>query len=136
MTLSELRAASKQVEREGGLEGSRAVREMLVNYGVEIHKKLALAAACLVFAMLAIGIARHAPQAGPLLQIIASVSVFVGYYIAIMSGESLADRALVSPAVAMWGANVIAFAVAIIALRTARGRNRSDLLSSRVGAVS
>lgn len=125
MTLGELRAASTRIESEAlanvdDVTATRRQREVLVNYGVEIHKKLALAAACVVLALLAAGIARHAPRAGLLLQLIVSVTVFSGYYIAIMTGESLADRALVSPAIAMWSANAIALVVAIAALWFAR----------------
>jgi len=76
-----------------------------------------LAAACVALALLAAGIARRAPHAGLGLQALVSVVVFGAYYVSLITGESLADRFVVSPALAMWNANVVMLAIALLALR-------------------
>jgi hypothetical protein len=118
MTWRELRIAAER--EESALSQARhldATHERLAGYRLEIHKKAALAAACLVLALLAAGITRRAPQAGGLGQSVAVIVVFGLYYTMLMGGESLADQQQLSPALAMWGANLLALVVALVALR-------------------
>ncbi len=117
MTLAELRTASQQLAQRRDVATNIHLREIAAGYSVEIHKKFAIAAACVVMALLAAGIARRAPHAGVGLQVLASLVVFRGYYIGLMGGESLADQYVVSPAPAMWGANLVALGLALLALR-------------------
>ena len=117
MTLTELRAASRRLEKHSDLATDSRVRETAVSYSVEIHKKFAIAAACVVFALLAAGTARRVPHAGLGLQLLASVLVFTGHYLGLTVGESLADQYALAPAPAMWGANVVTLVVALLALR-------------------
>jgi lipopolysaccharide export system permease protein len=49
----------------------------------------------------------------------ASAVVFAGYYVTLLAGESLADRLVISPFLAMWTAN--AFLLAIVLLLVWRG---------------
>ncbi|WP_411282266.1 LptF/LptG family permease [Gemmatimonas sp.] len=129
LTLTELRAKDRRIAQQRDATTNVTLREAAVSTGVEIHQKLALAAACVVLALLAAGIARRAPRAGLAVQALASVVVFSGYYISLMTGESLADRFLVSPAIAMWSANIMALALTVLALRP---RSQSPLAESRV----
>ena len=112
-----MRTGLHRLEKHSDLATDSRVRETAVSYSVEIHKKFAIAAACVVFALLAAGIARRVPHAGLGLQLLASVLVFTGHYISLTAGESLADRYVVSPAFAMWHANVVALGLALLALR-------------------
>ncbi len=122
MTLSELRAAEAKL-----LSAPRATSESpnegatLANYEVEVQKKLALAAACVVLALLAAGIARRASRIGIGTQAAVSLVVFAGYYACIITGESLADRSAIPPALAMWSANIVVLVIALLTLRIARG---------------
>ncbi len=117
MTLNELRMASRQVAQQRAANPTAALRQTATGYSIEIHKKFAIAAACVALALLAAGIARRVPHAGLAVQLLASLVVFTGYYVALMTGESLADRNVVSPAVAMWNANALALGLALLALR-------------------
>ena len=76
-------------------------------YQVEIEKKFALAAACMVFVLLGAPMALRFPRGGVGLVIGASLSVFGLYYVGLIAGEPLANKLIVSPFVAMWMANIV-----------------------------
>lgn len=106
-------------------------------YGVEIHKKLALAVACLVFVLLGAPIALRFPRGGVGLVIGVSIVVFGLYYVALIGGQALGVRGFVPPAVAMWGANLLFGAIGIILLArmgresaTSRGGDARELLEN------
>jgi hypothetical protein len=80
---------------------------------VEIHKKFAIAVACMVFVMLGAPIALRFPRGGVGLTIGASLFVFALYYIGLTAGASLATQGILPAWVAMWAANVIFAAVAV-----------------------
>ncbi len=80
----------------------------LVNsYYVEIHKKFALAVACLIFVLLGAPVALRFPRGGVGLTIGVSLIVFALYYICLIGGEALAKRGLVPAFVSMWLANIL-----------------------------
>lgn len=81
---------------------------------VEIHKKFALPAACVVLALAAMAIAWSVPRGGTPLLLGASLSLVALYYVMLMAGETLAERLVVSPMVAMWGANGVVLLLATI----------------------
>src|SRR5947208_10391705 len=76
-------------------------------YEVEIHKKYAIAAACLVFALVGVPVALRFQRGGVGLVIGVSVGVFTVYYVGLIAGEELGNRLLVSPFLAMWTPNLI-----------------------------
>ncbi len=90
-----------------------AVRQMAARYQIEIHKKFAIAAACLVFVLIGAPIALRFPRGGVGLVIGASVLIFGFYYIGLIGGETLADALIVTPFWAMWGANLAMTAVGL-----------------------
>jgi lipopolysaccharide export system permease protein len=85
-------------------------------YAIEIHKKFSLAAACLIFCIVAPPIALRFPRGGVGLVIGVSLTVFALYYVGLIGGEALANKALVPPFWAMWGTNVIMTLVGIVML--------------------
>jgi lipopolysaccharide export system permease protein len=85
-------------------------------YEVEVQKKYALAAACVVLALAGVAIALRVPRGGAGLVIGASAMVVGAYYVLLVTGEQLAERLVVSPFVAMWGANAVLLAAASLAL--------------------
>jgi lipopolysaccharide export system permease protein len=114
--------------------GQLRVRDALnsVNlYQVEIHKKFALATACLVLALLGAPIALRFPRGGVGLTIGVSLVVFGLYYVALIAGESLARRGLVPAYLSMWGANILFTIIALILLAS-MGKEAG---SSRAGDV-
>jgi lipopolysaccharide export system permease protein len=112
----------------------RAARQRAAMYLVEIHKKLAIAAACFVFTLVGVPIALRFPRGGIGLVIGVSLAIFTVYYVGLIGGEELGDRLIVSPFVSMWIPN-IAFTLVGVAgwllvrreTGTARGGDWADL---------
>lgn len=127
MSLGELRNAER-VARSRPEDVARADAAV---YEVEIQKKFALPAACLVLALAGVAVALRVPRGGAGLILGASLGVLGGYYLMIITGESLALRLVVSPVIGMWGANALLLAVALLAVR----RPRVRVESSGSGAV-
>ncbi|MEJ7811231.1 MAG: LptF/LptG family permease [Gemmatimonadaceae bacterium] len=112
-------------------------RESMSRYEVEIQKKFALSAACVVFVLLGAPIALRFPRGGVGLVIGVSLGVFALYYVGLIMGETLADKLILSPFVAMWLANVIFTLVGLYFLwlvrktgATARGGDMSEMWDS------
>lgn len=94
-------SAAAQVQR------IRAARQRAAIYEVEIQKKLAISAACVIFALLGVPLAIRFPRGGVGLVIGTSLAVFSIYYVGLIGGEELGDRLIVSPFLAMWTPNLI-----------------------------
>jgi hypothetical protein len=128
MTLRELRQAEARLvsaPRAAPSSGTDVVS--LASYEVEIQKKLALAAACVVLALLAAGIASRAAHIRIWAQAGISLVVFAGYYACIITGEQLADRSAIPPALSLWSANIIVLVLATLALRVAPGGRAGEV---------
>jgi lipopolysaccharide export system permease protein len=89
----------------------RAARQRAAIYQVEIQKKLAISAACVIFALLGVPLAVRFPRGGVGLVIGTSLAVFSVYYVGLIGGEELGDRLIVPPFFAMWTPNLIFLAV-------------------------
>src|SRR2546425_150864 len=98
----------------------RDARARAATYEVEIQKKLAIATACLVFALVGIPVALRFQRGGVGLVIGMSVGVFTVYYVGLIAGEELGDRLLVSPFLAMWTPNLIFATAGLIGLWRSR----------------
>jgi lipopolysaccharide export system permease protein len=85
-------------------------------YRVEIHKKFTLSLACLSFVLIGIALALRFPRGGIGLVIGASLVIFALFYVSLTAGEQLADRGVVSPAVAMWFPNLVVLVAGILGL--------------------
>ena len=110
MTIAELRTAARGARADtGSASAARAV-----SYEVEIQKKYALSAASVVLALTGVALALLSPHDGVALAIVAFPNVIAMYYVALIAGEALAERLLVSPFVAMWTANALLLAAALV----------------------
>ncbi len=76
-------------------------------YWVEVHKKFSTSVACIVFVLIGAPLGIMARKGGIGTGIIYSIAFFVLYWVCLIGGENLADRLIVSPAIAMWISNVI-----------------------------
>ena len=94
----------------------RDARTRAATYEVEIQKKYAIAAACLVFALVGVPVALRFQRGGVGLVIGMSVAVFAVYYFGLIVGEDLGDRLVVSPFLAMWTPNLIFAAAGVFGL--------------------
>lgn len=116
--------------------------QLMNSYGVEIHKKFALAVACFVFVLLGAPIALRFPRGGVGLTIGVSLFVFALYYVCLIAGESIAKRGMMPAVVSMWMANVIFSLVALWLLSkmgqegsTARGGDMREMLGAIKGTI-
>jgi lipopolysaccharide export system permease protein len=98
----------------------RAARQRAAIYEVEIQKKLAISAACVIFALLGVPLAIRFPRGGVGLVIGTSLAVFSIYYVGLIGGEELGDRLVLSPFLAMWLPNLIFLLVALVLLAATR----------------
>ena len=98
----------------------RAARQRAAIYEVEIHKKLAISAACVIFALLGVPVAIRFPRGGVGLVIGTSLAVFSIYYVGLIGGEELGDRLIVSPFLSMWTPNLIFMVVGLALLAAGR----------------
>jgi lipopolysaccharide export system permease protein len=116
--------------------------QLMNSYGVEIHKKFALAVACFVFVLLGAPIALRFPRGGVGLTIGVSLFVFALYYVCLIAGESIAKRGLMPAVVSMWMANVIFALLALWLLAkmgkegtTARGGDAKEMIGAVKGWI-
>lgn len=96
---------------------------------VELHKKFAISIACTVFVLVGAPVALRFPRGGVGLVIGVSLVIFGIYYIGLIAGETLADKSIVSPFVAMWAANILLTTVGVLLL----ARMGSESATSRGG---
>ncbi|KPJ96884.1 MAG: hypothetical protein AMS20_17890 [Gemmatimonas sp. SG8_28] len=76
-------------------------------YLVELHKKGSIALACIVFVLVGVPLALRFPRGGMGLVLGAGMAVFAVYYVGLIAGESLANRLVVHPFVAMYASNIL-----------------------------
>jgi len=94
----------------------RSAYQRAAGYEVEIQKKYAIAAACVIFALVGAPIALRYHRGGVGLVIGTSVAVFTIYYVGLIGGESLGDRLVVPPFLSMWLPNLLFAVVGLIGL--------------------
>ncbi len=74
---------------------------------VEVHKKYALAVACVVFILVGAPLGIMAKKGGVAVGLGLSLGFFVLYWAFLIGGEELADRQYISAFWAMWSANIL-----------------------------
>ncbi len=86
---------------------ARASLARAAEFEVEIQKKFAIAASCVIFALVGVPVALRFPRGGVGLVIGMSLIVFTVYYVGLIGGEELGNRMILSPFFAMWTPNVV-----------------------------
>jgi lipopolysaccharide export system permease protein len=104
------------------------------NFDVEIHKKFALAVACIVFVLLGAPIALRFPRGGVGLVLGVSLGVFGLYYSFLIAGQELASRGVVPPWLAMWAANIL-FTSAGLVLAARMGTESGSARGGGIGEL-
>lgn len=125
MNLAELRTAIR--ERRGE---DRPVRHLQV----EVHKKFAIPAACLVMALVAVPLGastrRHTKATGYLV----AIGVIAIYYMFIDGGEKFAEEGAISPWLGVWAANLV-IGSAALALLWSKARENDYGIADRALAA-
>lgn len=99
----------------------QSLQETANRYRVELHKKWAIAFACLVFTLIGPPLALRFPRGGVGMVVAASTAIFGVYWMGLIGGESLADRRVADPLLTMWIPNIV-FAVVGLLLVSRMGR--------------
>jgi lipopolysaccharide export system permease protein len=76
-------------------------------YLVEVHKKVSMPVACIIFVLVGAPLGIIARRGSMGVAVGVSVVFFLVYWASLMGGERLADRAIISPWVAMWSSNIV-----------------------------
>src|SRR5260221_752177 len=105
--------ASRASDAKLRLDMAKRARD---RFDIEIHKKFSLAAACLIFCILAPPIALRFPRGGVGLVIGVSLMAFALYYVGLIGGEAAANHGLVPPFLAMWGTNLLMTVTGLVML--------------------
>ncbi len=84
----------------------RFIKKKIARYKVEIEKKIAIPFAAIIFLFLGAPLGYLVRRGGVLGGILA-IGFFSLYYILLISGEELADRALLPPELAIWLPNIV-----------------------------
>lgn len=116
MTLGELRAAARDARANATAGTNATSAKQVARYEIEVQKKPALATACLALALAAAAIGLRFPRRGASLVVVMSLVVFGAYYVGITTGETLANRLVVSPLMGMWTPNVLLAMAASLAM--------------------
>lgn len=119
--VTELRSRSAiEKERKGALRTAAAeVRSIESSIRqsnrllVELHKKLAIPLACIVFVLIGAPLGIRSRRGGVGMGAGIGMLFFIVYYIFLVGGEQLGDRGIVSPFWAMWAPNLALGAVGI-----------------------
>jgi len=109
---SAVAAASREAMRH--LQRMRTIQSNIDNnkrrmnkYWVEIHKKISLPFACLVFVLIGAPLGIMARRGNMGTAIALSLGFFILYWVFLIGGEDLADRKFMTPFLAMWTPNII-----------------------------
>lgn len=89
-------------------------RRKINAYMVEIHKKYSIPFACLIFVLIGAPLGVRVHRGGLGVATGLSVLFFLIYWAFLIGGEDLADRGIITPAMAMWLPNVILGVVGIV----------------------
>jgi LPS export ABC transporter permease LptG/LPS export ABC transporter permease LptF len=91
---------------------------------VEIHKKFAIPLACLAFALVGIPLAETSRRGGRGSSFALSLAILLAYYVLLSSGETWAQKGVLSPAAAIWLPDALLGALGLFLLR-GLGRERA-----------
>lgn len=85
----------------------KANDQMIAQYLVEVHKKYAIPAACLIFVLIGAPLGIMARRGGIAVGASYSVFFFIAYWGFLITGENMADKLKISPAAGMWTGNIV-----------------------------
>ncbi|HEX2958548.1 MAG TPA: LptF/LptG family permease [Chitinispirillaceae bacterium] len=118
VNLSRTIPVMKARDQEGLIE--RVIRKLQTNnmminqFMVEVHKKYAIPAACIIFVLIGAPLGIMAKRGGFTVGASYSILFFVVNWAFLIGGETFADKMIISPAVAMWSGNVLVGIIGIV----------------------
>ncbi|MFW6221888.1 MAG: LptF/LptG family permease [Fibrobacterota bacterium] len=98
---------TKMRELERTVRNVEVQDKKIAQYLVEAHKKYSIPISAIVFILIGAPLGIMAKRGGMGTGVTYSIFFFIIFWAFLIGGENMADRLLVSPAVAMWSANVL-----------------------------
>jgi lipopolysaccharide export system permease protein len=92
---------------------SNTLQKRVNSYLVEFHKKFSVPFACIVFVLVGGPLGMRARKSGAAIGF-ASILFFIFYYLCLLGGETLSDRGLLPPWLAMWAPNIVLGIVGVV----------------------
>jgi LPS export ABC transporter permease LptF/LPS export ABC transporter permease LptG len=84
---------------------------------VELHRRIAFPAACLIFALLGVPVGVRPRRGGRATGMILTLVLIGGYYFLFVTGAHMAQQGSISPWLGIWMANIVAVVVGLYLLR-------------------
>lgn len=79
----------------------------IAEFTVEVHKKVSIPFACIIFVLIGAPLGMLTKKGNFGMAAIISAVVLTIYFVAVIQGEKLADRLIISPIMGMWGINIL-----------------------------
>jgi LPS export ABC transporter permease LptF/LPS export ABC transporter permease LptG len=99
---------------------------------VELQRRIAFPAACLVFALLGVPVGVRPRRGGRATGIILTLVLIGGYYFLFVSGAHLAQQGSVAPWAGVWAANFVATAIGLFFLRRVENIRKPNPIIARI----
>lgn len=93
---------------------------------VELHRRFAFPAACLVFALLAVAVGARPRQSGRALGFVLTLLLLCGYYLLFVIGVGKARQAVLAPWAGVWLADAVGFGLGLVLLAGIDSVERPD----------
>ncbi len=109
-------------------------------YEVEIHKKLAIPFACVVFALIGCPLGLISRRGNFGVSAAISLGFYIFYWACLIGGEKLADRGFISPLFSMWMGNffILAFSLSLwfrVNYENSRLLNKFEIFLNRISIL-
>jgi len=102
------------IAERGAAELLRETGENQREARVEFHRRLALPAACLVFALAGVPMGARPRRGGRAIGALLTLLLICGYYLLFVLGTGMARRGVVDPLLGLWAANLITAVLAFV----------------------
>ena len=96
----------------------------IIIFKIQWHKILASSLACVAMFLIGAPLGAIIKKGGLGMPFLVSILFFIVYYVITMQGEKLAKQGTLSPALGVWMADIILFAIGLLFLRQARADAR------------
>ncbi|HYL67898.1 MAG TPA: LptF/LptG family permease, partial [Candidatus Limnocylindria bacterium] len=99
---------------------------------VELHRRLAFPAACMVFALLGVPVGVRPRRGGRATGMILTLALIGGYYLLFVMGLRMAQQGAVAPWAGVWAANIVAAFIGVFFLRRVENIRKPNPIIARL----
>jgi LPS export ABC transporter permease LptF/LPS export ABC transporter permease LptG len=103
---------------------------------VELYRRFAFPAACLVFALLAVPLGARPRRGGRAIGFLVTVVLVCGYYLVFVSGTGLARAGTLPPSIGVWTANLLTGLIGLVLLPRMERTGGGDPLARIADALT